>query len=301
MVPSANRHSGYSRKAQYSTFFGYIAGVLGALIGIGLLLFSIADPSAFAGVRSLAADATAPGAGATAEGRTASQDFFATIEGYFLAGSRNAKLQRELDTAKIRLVEAKAIAEENKRLKQLLTLSHEDPRPVAVTQLTSSTVASTRRFATIAAGSSQGVQIGMPVRSPLGLVGRVLEVGKVTSRILLVTDSESVVPVRRAGDGIPAFAHGSGDGTLQIKLISLGINPLKVGDVFVTSGSGGLYRPNTAVAAVVRLTRDGAIARILSDPATSEYVLVERTWESQVLQPQAASLSQSSPATVPAP
>ena len=33
MAPSANRRSGHSRRAQYSTFFGYIAGVAGALVG----------------------------------------------------------------------------------------------------------------------------------------------------------------------------------------------------------------------------------------------------------------------------
>ena len=81
-----------------------------------------------------------------------------------------------------------------------------------------------------------------------------LEVGSSTSRVLLVTDTESVVPVRRGKDGVPAFAQGRGDGSLQIRLINLGINPLKKGDVMVTSGSGGLYRPGTAVAMIVQLT-----------------------------------------------
>ena len=123
--------------------------------------------------------------------------------------------------------------------------------------------------------------IGMPVRTPLGLVGRVLEVGYATSRVLLVTDSESLVPVRRASDSIPGFAQGRADGTVQIKLISLGINPLKRGDAFVTSGTGGLFRPGTPIAIVETITRDGAIARLLSDPAASEYVAVEPVWTAQ--------------------
>jgi rod shape-determining protein MreC len=84
--------------------------------------------------------------------------------------------------------------------------------------------------------------------------------------------------VRRAKDGVAAFATGRGDGSLQIRLINLGINPLKKGDILVTSGSGGLYRPGTAVAAVTELTRDGAIARVLSDPAATEYVVIEQIW-----------------------
>lgn len=279
MSASANRNTGYSRKAQYSTFFGYVAGVLGAVVGAGLLIYSMNDRSAFAGARALAADVTSPGAKASAEARGASHGIIATVRGYFLAGSRNAKLQRELDAAKIRLVEAQAIEEENRRLKAVLGIMVEEPKPVAVTMLTSSTASSTRRFATIAAGADQSVQVGMPVRSPVGLLGRVVEVGASNARIMLITDTESVVPVRRASDGIPAFAQGKGDGTIQIRLINLGINPIKKGDVFVTSGSGGLYRPNTAMGAVVQVTRDGAIARVLSDPAASEYVIVDQTWE----------------------
>ena len=125
------------------------------------------------------------------------------------------------------------------------------------------------------------------MHSPLGLVGRVLEVADHTSRVLLITDSESMVPVRRARDGIAAFAQGRGDGTIQLRLISLGINPLKPGDVFVTSGSGGLYRPGTAVAVVMELTRDGAIARVLSDPTASEFVSVEPVFAEVAAMPEA--------------
>jgi rod shape-determining protein MreC len=276
MAPS-DRRPGYSRRAQYTTFFSYIAGVLGAIVGAALLLVSIFDPGAFAQLRGAASDATETPGQASANTRRASQGFCAAIAGYFRAGSQNAELQSELREAKIRLAEADATADENRRLRALLGMAAET-RPVAVTQLTSSTASSTRRFATIGAGAASGVTVGMPVRSLQGLIGRVLEVASSTSRVLLVTDTESVVPVRRASDGVPAFAQGRGDGSLQIRLINLGLNPLKLGDVMVTSGSGGLYRPGTAVAAVTAIPRDGAVARLLSDPAATDYVVVEQIW-----------------------
>ena len=118
----------------------------------------------------------------------------------------------------------------------------------------------------------------MPVVSPLGLVGRIVEVGQVSARVLLLTDTESVVPVRRASDGIPAFVTGRADGTVQLRLLTLAMNPLRVGDAFVASGSGGLYWPGTPIAVVASLTHDGAIARVLADPATSEMVVVQPEW-----------------------
>jgi rod shape-determining protein MreC len=89
------------------------------------------------------------------------------------------------------------------------------------------------------------------------------------------------VPVRRASDNVVAFAEGQGNGTVRLRLVNLGINPLKKGDVFVTSGAGGLYRPGIAVAVAAEITRDGAIARLLSNPAATDYVLIEPIWAQQ--------------------
>ena len=156
-------------------------------------------------------------------------------------------------------------------------------KPVAVARLVGSSSSSTRRFAYLGAGRSDGVRPGMPVRSERGIVGRVLESARHSSRVLLITDSESVLPVRRAGDNTVAFAEGRGDGLINIRLINLGINPLKRGDVFVTSGAGGLYRPGIAVAIVTRLTDDGAVARIISNPAATDFVAVEPLWQPEAL------------------
>ena len=111
------------------------------------------------------------------------------------------------------------------------------------------------------------------------MIGRVLEVARGSARVLLLTDSESVLPVRRASDRTVAFAEGRGDGLLRIRLINLGLNPLQVGDVFVTSGAGGYYRPGVAVAVLSELTPDGGIARLIADPSATNYVMVEPIYE----------------------
>ena len=279
MAPPSTRRTGFSKRAQLGTFFGYLAAGTGALIGGVALVVSLLNPQAFTGPRTLAADVMAPAGKAVAASRSGAHDLGASLLGYLTWGSTNARMERELELARVKLAEARAVAEENTRLKAVLGLREASTgasaHPVAVARLINSSASSLRRFATISVGRAEGIAIGMPVRSPLGLVGRVLEVGEHTARILLVTDPESTVPVRRARDGLAAFAQGHSDATLQLRLISLGINPLKPGDVFVTSGSGGLYHPNTAVAVVSRVTSDGAIARLLSDPSASEFVLVE--------------------------
>ena len=215
--------------------------------------------------------------------RTGSKGFWDTISGYYRAGSKNADLKREMEIARIRLAEAEAVKRENLHLKGLLKLQDAEREPVAVARLVSSSASSTRRFAYLGAGSSEGVEIGMPVRSPRGIVGRILEVGSDSSRVLLLTDTESILPVRRANDEVVAFAEGRGDGLIRIRLINLGINPLKPGDVFVTSGAGGYYPPGIAVAILTETTDDGGVARIISDPAATDYVSVEPIYEPEAV------------------
>lgn len=300
MAPPTTRRSGFSKRAQYTTFFGYIAAVAGAVVGGAVLVFSVMDKGAFAGVRGIAADLVAPAGRAVTAGRNGAQTAGATLAGFVTSGSRTAAMARELEIARVRLAEARAVADENRRLKALLGLRDLDTPVITQARLINSTASSLRRFATLSVGRDRGVAVGMPVRSPEGLVGRVLEVANHTARVLLVTDPESMVPVRRARDGVPDFAQGHGDGTLQLRLISLGINPLKPGDVFVTSGSGGLYRPGTAVAVVMNLTRDGAIARVLSDPTASEFVAVEPVFAVAAGMPEALAPVPVTPLNAPA-
>lgn len=278
MAPPANRRPGYSRRAQFGTFIGYVVGVGGLLLGAAFLFAGMANHGAFAGWRTVAADATAAPGRAGTWLRDGAGQIVDTMVGFAVSGPENARMKRELALARVRLAAEAALADENRRLKALANLPAGEPRAVASAWLIGSSATSTRRYAVISAGRRQGVATGMPVRTPLGLVGRVVEVGNATARVLLLSDSESVVPVRRASDGVPAFATGRADGSLQLRLISLGINPLKPGDAFVTSGSGGIYWPGTPVAVVTELTRDGAVARLLSDPAASELVVVQPQW-----------------------
>jgi rod shape-determining protein MreC len=84
--------------------------------------------------------------------------------------------------------------------------------------LIASSASSTRRYA-VSAGSAQGMSAGMPVRT--AQVWSARAGSGPMPRVLLVTDTESTVPVRRATDGTPAFINGRGDGTLQVRLLSL--------------------------------------------------------------------------------
>lgn len=279
MASPKSRRSGFSKKQQYSVFTGYLLATLGALLGLALLAVSLAYPTLMQPLRGGATTVVSPVGEVTAAVRTERQGLWDTLTGFWRAGSQNARLREEIEESRVRLAEAEAIAAENKRLKALLGLYSSESKPIATTRLVASSPSSVRRFAYIGVGTNDGVEIGMPVHSERGVIGRVLETSLGSSRVLLLTDTESVLPVRRAADQTVAFAEGRGDGLLRIRLINLGLNPLEVGDVFVTSGAGGYYRPGVAVAVLSELTPDGGIAQLIAEPSGTNYVSVEPIYQ----------------------
>lgn len=278
-MASSSRRPGYSRKAQYGLFFGLLVAIGGVLVGLLLLAASIINPTGLSGVRGAALDVTTPVAGGGRGIVRTIQTAGKTVSDYFAAGTQNTALRAERDALRRQLISAQAAKWENLQLKRLLGISSAERPPVTSGRIVGSSFASSRRLATLSAGSGDGVAVGQPVRAPDGLVGRILETGRYASRILLVSDRSNVVPVRALRDGVAALSTGRGDGTVELKPLSVGRNPFRPGDIVVTSGTGGIYAPNIPVAYVLRLADDGAIARPLADPATAPFGIVEPIFE----------------------
>jgi len=277
------RRPGFSRRAQYGRFIGLVVAVGGALFACLLLFVVIVNPNAFSTVRGGALDATAP---VSSGGRSVTWFFGVigdTVSNYFRAGSQNARLQRELAEARRELIARQALDYETRRLTALLGLARGSGDEVTRARIVGSSFDSPQRLATLSAGSSAGVAPGQPVRAPDGLIGRVLETGRWASRVLLITDGSSNVPVRLVRDGTPALAVGRGDGTIELRTLEVGQNPFRRGDILVTSGVGGIFPPNIPVATVSAIRGDTAIARPIADPARMDYALVLRIYQPAAL------------------
>ena len=278
MAPPRNRRPGYSRRAQYTNFLGYVITVAGAMVALVLLLVSKLDPAAFSALRSGAAEITAPisrGAGAVTSTIGGIPDW---IGSFFGVRGENARLKEQIAHDRQYLLQAKAIAYENLRLKKLLNMREPQVVDIANARLVSSSGSSTRRYALLYAGLLQGVHAGMPVRTADGIIGRVVEAGPDTARVLMLIDPESVVPVRRLSDGAPGFATGRGDGMLDVKPITLASGFYSPGDVLVTSGAGGIYPPNLPVAKVMTRNRDGSVARPFARPDALDFAAVMKAY-----------------------
>ncbi len=270
---------GWSRRAQYGLFFSFIAAIMGLAVGLVLLAISIAAPNRFKDLKGLALDATSPITGALHE-ISATVDGLASGAGdYWDAASQNGKLKRERDLMRQQLIHAKAILQDNRQLKAALQLREQLPEAVATGRIVGSSFTSPRRFAILSAGAHDGAAIGMPVRAPSGLIGRIIDAGAYSSRVLLVSDRANIIPARLLRTGQAVISQGRGDGTVDIKPLEVGRNPFRRGDVIVTSGTGGLYPPLVPLARVLRLDGDNAIGTPIADPAETSVAIVQQSYE----------------------
>jgi rod shape-determining protein MreC len=270
---------GWSRRAQYGLFFSFLAVIAGLVVGLTLLGISLFAPKSYEGVRGAALDVTAPISGALHEVTATVQGLVGGAGNYWDAAHQNAELKRERRAMLRRMVEAKAILQENRQLKAALQLREHSRGAVAAGRVVGSSLSSPRRFAVLSVGTNDGVRIGMPVRAAEGLIGRVIDAGALASRVLLISDRANIVPARLLRSGQPVISQGRGDGTVDLRPLEVGRNPFKRDDIVVTSGTGGLYPPLVPIARVVRLDDDGAIALPLADPANASFAVVEAPYE----------------------
>ena len=285
----ATARPGWSRRAQYGLFFSFLAVIAGIIVGLILLTLSLVAPKSFNGVRGAALDITAPITSALHEVTATGEGLFSGAGDYWDAARQNGELKRERHAMLRRMVEAKAIFQENLQLKATLQLRERDRDTIAAGRIVGSSFNSPRRFAILSAGSNQGVRIGMPVRSADGLVGRIIDAGAFASRVLLVSDRANIVPARLLRGGIPVIAQGRGDGTIDVRPLEVGRNPFRRGDIIITSGTGGLYPPLVPIARVVKLDDDGAVALPLADPANTSFAIVEPPFEPTAVAAEATS------------
>lgn len=133
------------------------------------------------------------------------------------------------------------IQKENSQLKELLlTSSQADIRAMAA-QILAVDTSTARQIVVVNKGSRDGINTGQPVLDARGVMGQIIDVGPMTSTVLLISDAKSAVPVRNNRTGERAILVGN-NSIDQLSLINLPkTSSIHPGDVLVTSGLGRKY------------------------------------------------------------
>lgn len=168
----------------------------------------------------------------------------------------NKALQRELILKNSELLMLGQFKQENARLRELLGSPLRQDEQKMVTQVISTGTDPYTDQVVIDKGSVNGVYEGQPVISDKGVVGQVVAVGKITSRVLLICDATHALPIQVLRNDIRVIAAGNGC-TDDLQLEHLPANTdIRVGDVLVTSGLGGRFPEGYPVGVVSSVKLD---------------------------------------------
>lgn len=130
---------------------------------------------------------------------------------------------------------------ENSQLKELLSASSTASAHAMAAQILAVDTTSSRQVLVLNKGSRDGVFTGQPVLDAKGVMGQIIDVGLMTSTVLLISDSKCAVPVRNDRTGERAILVGT-NSMSRLSLINLpGTSSIAKGDLLVTSGLGRRY------------------------------------------------------------
>lgn len=118
-------------------------------------------------------------------------------------------------------------------------------------------------------GSRDRIYVGQPVLDAYGVMGQVVEVGPFTSRVLLINDVHSGVPVQVIRNGVRAIAVGDAY-TGKLRLVNVPLTAdVAPGDRLMTSGLGEHYPEGYPVGKVTQVDKDPGLpfANIMVEPA----------------------------------
>jgi rod shape-determining protein MreC len=170
------------------------------------------------------------------------------------AGSlREENVRLKSEVRKLRVINSKASSQELEllELRELLKVLPERKNQIITGRAITAPGGVFANTLLINAGKNYGIKIGQPAISSLGLVGYVVNVGLKTSRILLIIDINSMIPVYLTNSNWPAVVQGQNGKLLKIKFLSSKAVPIE-GEVIQTSGHGARLPSGINVGKVVK-------------------------------------------------
>lgn len=193
---------------------------------------------------------------------------------------RIAMLEEQLASRQIEIIQLREAASDYDRLAGLLSyttaLENQEFLTADVIAFDPSGIA---RSMIINRGTRDGVAVGMPVVTDLGLVGRVVGVSASAAQAQLINDENSSVSARLQTTRAEGSIIGQASGVLRMTFIDLDEN-ITQGDLVITSGLGGNFPPDIVVGQVTSIRQfefelfQEAEVRSLIDFDILEFVLV---------------------------
>lgn len=234
------------------------------LLAVSLMVFHRANTLPVEKIRTSAMDAAAPVLSVVAAPFTAFTDKVEGLTGMHDLKAENIRLLQENAKLQQWYETALKLQAENQSLRELLNVKADPALSFVTARVISDAGGSFVKSVLLPAGVHDKVQKGNAVMSGHGLVGRVTEVGATASRVLLVTDLNSHIPVILQNTRTKAILAGKNQDLMKLERLPPD-SGMTVGTRVVTSGDGGQLPPDLPIGTIVSIDADGVWVKPLTD------------------------------------
>jgi len=166
----------------------------------------------------------------------------------------NADLRNRLARLQMENQKIPELEHENKRLKTILNLMEQRPKTMIAARVVGEDIKNWFKCIILDKGKSSGITIKMPVITPSGLVGQVVEADRWVTKVMVINDTNSSVDVYVEGRNTRGILEGTGQTVLKLKYIRKN-DEIEIGDKLITSGKDGIYPKGLAAGIVTTVNR----------------------------------------------
>lgn len=232
--------------AQRFAFLMLLAGA------IGLVVMGKVDTLLVERIRVNVADAFSPILAALSEPLRTTESMIEELRDLGRLRVENDRLREQNERLLRWQTVARQLEAENSDLRGLLNFKSGRVSNQVTARVIADSGGAFVRSVLVDAGARDGVEKGLAAVTGQGLVGRVIEVGNRSARVLLVTDLNSRVPVVLAGSRHRAVLAGDNSDRPRLLYVPADLN-VAAGERVVTSGHGGVFPPGLPVGTVARV------------------------------------------------
>ena len=170
-------------------------------------------------------------------------------------------------------IAANQLQSENNKLRALLKFAPVGKSSYISARVVSDSSSQYSRSVLVTAGLEEKISEDSPVINENGLVGRVVDVGKKTARVLLLSDVNSRIPVISETSREHSIASGTNGDYLSL-LYTPENTALKVGEKIVTSGDGAVLPAGLPVGIVTKIEKGNITVKPFVNWNTLEFVSI---------------------------
>ena len=174
----------------------------------------------------------------------------------------NRRLREQIDGLALKAQEAEESRQEVVRLRELLDLRDSVPWTTVAARVIARGADGTARIVTLDRGSHDGVRVNMPVLTPRGIVGRVIEAAPGTSKIQTILDPNSGVAGLIQRTRVQGMIVGSGERGCRMEYVSE-LSNIEVGDVIITSGLDQIYPKGYTIGVVASIGEGEGLTKLV--------------------------------------